>query len=97
MSVLDVKPILVVRLPHDMQEYEVHLTRKALFTNDSLTKEYHIIVIVERELKTVKFEIYNSPHDENKIREIDALVKVSVERCYRYEEERLKRKNKFNG
>jgi hypothetical protein len=54
------------------------------------------MVLVDNEVEEVKFECYNSPHELEKLEEITKLVKMSIERCLRQEEEDLRKKQKEN-
>lgn len=87
-----IKPILIVRLPSTFNEYSVTMTRKAIYDNEKLINDYHAIVVVDNEINSITFEVYNGTNDENKLQEIDKLVMKSIERAYRVEE--VKRRNK---
>jgi hypothetical protein len=56
-----------------------------------LNEDYHVMVLQDNEVESIRFECYNSPHEPEKLENITKLIELSVERCLRHEEEqRLK-------
>lgn len=90
------KPILVVRFPNRWNVEQAHRSRKAIHGMKDLMNEYHVLVLQDAEVdKGVKFEVYNSPHEPEKIGEITELVELSINRCMRQEEEKLQKQKQI--
>jgi hypothetical protein len=53
-----------------------------------LNEDYHVMVLQDNEVESIRFECYNSPHEPEKLENITKLIELSVERCLRQEEER---------
>ena len=60
---------------------------KAIYDRKELSKDYHVLVLSDNEIETIRFECYNSPHEPEKLEEITKLTTLSIERCLRNEEE----------
>jgi len=85
------KPIFIVRFPGYWKENQVQVSRKAIYDNKSLNEDYHVMVLQDNEVESIRFECYNSPHQPEKLEEVTRLTQLSIERCLRNEEEnRLK-------
>ena len=52
-----------------------------------LNEDYHVMVLQDNEVESVKFECYNSPHESEKLENITKLTELSIQRCLRQEEE----------
>jgi hypothetical protein len=89
------KPVLVIRFPGYWKSEQWDVSRKAIYDNKPLNEDYHVMVLVDNEVEEVKFECYNSPHEPEKLEEITKLVRMSIERCLRQEED-LRKKQKEN-
>ena len=81
------KPIFIVRLPGDWNPKQFDISRKAIYDRKELSNEYHVLVLSDNEVETIRFECYNSPHEPEKLEEITKLTQISIERCLRNEEE----------
>lgn len=85
------KPIFIVRFPGYWKESQVQVSRKAIYDNRPLNEDYHVMVLQDNEVESIRFECYNSPHEPEKLEEVTRLTQLSIERCLRQEEEnRLK-------
>lgn len=85
------KPIFIVRFPGYWKENQVQISRKAIYDNKPLNEDYHVMVLQDNEVESIRFECYNSPHEPEKLEEVTRLTQLSIERCLRNEEEnRLK-------
>jgi hypothetical protein len=82
------KPIFIVRFPGYWKETQVQISRKAIYDNRPLNEDYHVMVLQDNEVESIRFECYNSPHEPEKLENITKLIELSVERCLRQEEER---------
>ena len=88
------KPIFVVRFPGYWTQSQVDLSRSAIHQRKELVDDYHLIILQDNEIHTgTKFECYNSPHEPEKLEEITKLTEMSINRCLRQEEEKLKKEN----
>ncbi|MDA7794016.1 hypothetical protein N8985_07985 [Glaciecola sp.] len=81
------KPIFIVRLPGYWNPKQFDISRKAIYDRKELSNEYHVLVLSDNEVETIRFECYNSPHEPEKLEEITKLTQISIERCLRNEEE----------
>ena len=81
------KPIFIVRLPGYWNPKQFDVSRKAIYDRKELSIDYHVLVLSDNEIETIRFECYNSPHEPEKLEEITKLTKLSIERCLRNEEE----------
>lgn len=85
------RPIFIVRFPGYWTTNQVQVSRKSIYDNRPLNEDYHVLVLQDNEVESIRFEVYNSPHEPEKLEEITKLTKLSIERCLRNEEEnRLK-------
>lgn len=85
------KPIFIVRFPGYWKESQVQVSRKAIYDNRPLNEDYHVMVLQDNEVESIRFECYNSPHEPEKLEEVTRLTQLSIERCLRQEDEnRLK-------
>lgn len=88
------KPIFVVRFPGYWTQSQVDSSRSAIHQMKELNEDYHLIVLQDNEVHSgTKFECYNSPHEPEKLEEITRLTEVSIERCLRQEDEKLKKEH----
>ena len=88
------KPVFVVRFPGYWTQSQVDSSRSAIHQMKELNEDYHLIVLQDNEVHSgTKFECYNSPHEPEKLEEITRLTEVSIERCLRQEDEKLKKKH----
>tara|TARA_B110000285_G_C14545010_1_gene346664 strand:- start:170 stop:445 length:276 start_codon:yes stop_codon:yes gene_type:complete len=88
------KPVFVVRFPGYWTSNQVHISRKALHDKKDLNDDYHLIVLQDNEIhSSTKFEMYNSPHEPEKLEEITKLTELSIERCLRQEQEKINKKD----
>jgi len=85
------KPIFIVRFPGYWKTSQVQESRKAIYTMKALNEDYHVLVLQDNEIESVRFEVYNSPHEPEKIEEITKLTELSIQRCLRNEEQNRKR------
>ena len=81
------KPIFIVRLPGYWNPKQFDVSRKAIYDRKELSIDYHVLVLSDNEIETIRFECYNSPHEPEKLEEITKLTQISIERCLRNEEE----------
>ena len=81
------KPIFIVRLPGYWNPRQFDVSRKAIYDRKELSIDYHVLVLSDNEIETIRFECYNSPHESEKLEEITKLTQISIERCLRNEEE----------
>jgi len=81
------KPIFIVRLPGYWNPKQFDISRKAIYDRKELSDDYHVLVLSDNEIETIRFECYNSPHEPEKLEEITKLTQISIERCLRNEEE----------
>jgi len=81
------KPIFIVRLPGYWNPKQFDVSRKAIYDRKELSDDYHVLVLSDNEIETIRFECYNSPHEPEKLEEITKLTQISIERCLRNEEE----------
>ena len=81
------KPIFIVRFPGYWTNNQVNESRKAIYDNRPLNEDYHVMVLQDNEVESIRFECYNSPHEPETLEEITRLTKLSIERCLRNEEE----------
>ena len=81
------KPIFIVRFPGYWTNNQVVESRKAIYEMKELNEDYHILVLQDNEVESIKFECYNSPHEPEKLEEITKLTELSIQRCLRNEEE----------
>ena len=81
------KPIFIVRLPGYWNPRQFDVSRKAIYDRKELSIDYHVLVLSDNEVETIRFECYNSPHEPEKLEEITKLTQISIERCLRNEEE----------
>lgn len=81
------KPIFIVRLPGYWNPKQFDVSRKAIYDRRELSDDYHVLVLSDNEIETIRFECYNSPHEPEKLEEITKLTQISIERCLRNEEE----------
>lgn len=81
------KPIFIVRFPGYWTNNQVVESRKAIYEMKDLNEDYHILVLQDNEVESIKFECYNSPHEPEKLEEITKLTELSIQRCLRNEEE----------
>ena len=82
------KPIFVIRFPGYWTKNQVHSSREAIYKMKDLNEDYHVLVLQDNEVESIRFECYNSPHEPDKLENITKLVQISIERCLRQEEER---------
>lgn len=82
------KPIFIIRFPGYWTTSQVDSSRKAIYDNRALNEDYHVLVLQDNEVESIRFEVYNSPHEPEKLENITKLIELSVERCLRQEEER---------
>jgi len=88
------KPIFVVRFPGYWTQSQVDLSRSAIHQRKELNEDYHLIILQDNEIHSgTKFECYNSPHEPEKLEEITRLTEMSINRCLRQEEEKLKKEH----
>ena len=88
------KPIFVVRFPGYWTQSQVDSSRSAIHQMKELNEDYHLIILQDNEVHSgTKFECYNSPHEPEKLEEITRLTEVSIERCLRQEDEKLKKEH----
>ena len=88
------KPVFVVRFPGYWTQSQVDSSRSAIHQMKELNEDYHLIILQDNEVHSgTKFECYNSPHEPEKLEEITRLTEVSIERCLRQEDEKLKKKH----
>ena len=88
------KPVFVVRFPGYWTQSQVDSSRSAIHQMKELNEDYHLIVLQDNEVHSgTKFECYNSPHEPEKLEEITRLTEVSIERCLRQEDEKLKKEH----
>lgn len=85
------KPIFIVRFPGYWTNNQVNSSRKAIYEMKELNEDYHILVLQDNEIESIRFECYNSPHDETTLEEITKLTELSIQRCLRNEEENKQR------
>ena len=81
------KPIFIVRLPGYWNPKQFDISRKAIYDRKELSTDYHVLVLSDNEIETIRFECYNSPHESEKLEEITKLTELSIQRCLRNEEE----------
>ena len=81
------KPIFIVRLPGYWNPKQFDVSRKAIYDRKELSDDYHVLVLSDNEVETIRFECYNSPHEPEKLEEVTKLTQISIERCLRNEEE----------
>ena len=81
------KPIFIIRLPGYWTSKPVTASREAIHGRKDLQDDYHVLVLQDNEVETIKFECYNSPHEVEKLEEITKLTEMSIQRCLRQEEE----------
>ena len=81
------KPIFIVRLPGYWNPKQFDISRKAIYDRKELSTDYHVLVLSDNEIETIRFECYNSPHEKEKLEEITKLTELSIQRCLRNEEE----------
>ena len=81
------KPIFIVRLPGYWNPKQFDISRKAIYDRKELSDDYHVLVLSDNEIETIRFECYNSPHEKEKLEEITKLTELSIQRCLRNEEE----------
>ena len=81
------KPIFIVRLPGYWNPKQFDISRKAIYDRKELSADYHVLVLSDNEIETIRFECYNSPHEKEKLEEITKLTELSIQRCLRNEEE----------
>ena len=81
------KPIFIVRLPGYWNPKQFDISRKAIYDRKELSTDYHVLVLSDNEIETIRFECYNSPHESEKLEEITKQTQISIERCLRNEEE----------
>mgnify|MGYP000545135086 FL=1 len=81
------KPILVIRFPGYWKSSQVDSSREAIYRMKDLNEDYHVMVLQDNEVESVKFECYNSPHESEKLENITKLTELSIQRCLRQEEE----------
>lgn len=81
------KPIFIVRLPGYWNPKQFDVSRKAIYDRKELLSDYHVLVLQDNEIETIRFECYNSPHEPEKLEEVTKLTQISIERCLRNEEE----------
>jgi len=85
------KPIFIIRFPGYWTKNQVHESRRSIYQMKDLNEDYHVMVLQDNEVESIRFECYNSPHEPEKLENITKLIELSVERCLRQEEEqRLK-------
>ena len=85
------KPIFVIRFPGYWTKNQVQVSREAIYKMKDLNEDYHVLVLQDNEVESLRFECYNSPHEPEKLEEITKLTELSIQRCLRQEEEqRLK-------
>lgn len=88
------KPIFVIRFPGYWTQQQVDSSRSAIHQRKELNDDYHLIVLQDNEIHSgTKFECYNSPHEPEKLEEITKLTEMSISRCLRQEEEKLKKEH----
>ena len=88
------KPIFIVRFPGYWTQKQVDLSRIAIHQRKDLNDDYHVLVLQDNEIhSSTKFECYNSPHEPEKLEEIIKLTELSIQRCLRQEEEKLKKEH----
>ena len=82
------KPIFIIRL---LESYwtskQVTSFKRSNYGRKDLQDDYHVLVLQDNEVETIKFECYNSPHEPEKLEEITKLTQISIDRCLRQEEE----------
>lgn len=81
------KPIFVIRFPGYWTKTQVQTSRESIYKMKNLNEDYHVMVLQDNEVESVRFECYNSPHEPEKLETITKLIEISVERCLRQEEE----------
>ena len=82
------KPIFIVSFPGYWTMSQVEVSREAIYKMKDLNEDYHIMVLQDNEVESIRFECYNSPHEPEKLENITKLTQISIERCLRQEEER---------
>jgi hypothetical protein len=82
------KPIFIIRFPGYWKSSQVDTSREAIHRMKDLNEDYHIMVLQDNEIESVKFECYNSPHEPEKLENITKLTELSIQRCLKQEEER---------
>ena len=82
------KPIFVIRFPGYWTTNQVDSSREAIYRMKDLNEDYHVLVLQDNEVESIRFECYNSPHEPEKLENITKLTELSIERCLRQEEER---------
>lgn len=82
------KPIFIIRFPGYWTTNQAHESRKAIYQMKEFNEDYHVLVLQDNEVESIRFECYNSPHEPEKLENITKLIELSVERCLRQEEER---------
>ena len=82
------KPIFIIRFPGYWTINQVEVSREAIYKMKDLNEDYHVMVLQDNEVESIRFECYNSPHEPEKLENITKLTQISVERCLRQEEER---------
>lgn len=82
------KPIFVIRFPGYWTTNQVQSSREAIYKMKDLNDDYHVMVLQDNEVESLRFECYNSPHEPEKLEEITKLTELSLQRCLRQEEER---------
>ena len=88
------KPVFVVRFPGYWTQSQVDSSRSAIHQMKELNEDYHLIILQDNEVHSgTKFECYNSPHEPEKLEEITKLTEMSINRCLRQEEEKLKKEH----
>jgi hypothetical protein len=88
------KPVFVVRFPGYWTQSQVDSSRSAIHQMKELNEDYHLIILQDNEVHSgTKFECYNSPHETEKLEEITKLTEMSINRCLRQEEEKLKKEH----
>jgi len=81
------KPIFIIRFPGYWKSSQVDSSREAIYRMKDLNEDYHVMVLQDNEVESVKFECYNSPHESEKLENITKLTELSIQRCLRQEEE----------
>jgi hypothetical protein len=79
------KPIFVVRFPGYWKENQVNSSRKSIYDNKPLNEDYHVLVVKDNDIEAIKFEIFNSPHEPEKLGNITKLIELSIQRCVNQE------------
>lgn len=82
------KPIFIIRLPGTWPLERIEKSRESVYKTPGLADDYYIFVLGDNEVESVRFEMFNSPHEPNTLQNITKLVEMSIDRCIKQEEQR---------